>query len=319
MTSLTTRLQDRIDARPHRAPDPSASAPARRLLGIATVVSLALLVVSAAAIALDGQHIGGEPAWVKPSKFAVSIALALLTIRWVLGAVHAHRRTLTVLATVLVVALAVEVLWIDVQVVRGTTSHFNTGAPFDAAAYATGGFSVVAVFLATVVVAVLALRTTGLDAGVAAGIRWGLLLCVVGMLEAVSMIVNGTTSTTNGGHTVGALDGGPGLPLTGWSLHHGDLRVAHFVGLHMLQVLPVLAWFLLRRTRLDERVRRDLLRVAGVGAIALVALLWWQAERGQALLEPDAATIGAAVVLVVGTATGAAAVLVTRARRPAGR
>ncbi|WP_267423050.1 MULTISPECIES: hypothetical protein [unclassified Curtobacterium] len=315
MTSITNRLQGRIDALPPRTPDPAASAPARRVLGIATAGSAVTLLASMVAIALDGQEIGGEPAWVKPTKFAIAITLYLLTLRWMLGAVHGHRRTLTVLASVIVLALAVEIVWIDVQVVQGTTSHFNTGAPFDAAAYASGGVSVSAVFIATIVIAVLALRTRGLDLGVAAGIRWGLGLCVVGMVEAVSMLGNGFTSTTTGAHTVGAPDGGAGLPFTDWSLHHGDLRIAHFVGLHMIQALPALAWVLLRFTRLDERTRRDLLRVAGGAAVALVGLLWWQAERGQALLEPDAVTVAAATVLVVAVGVGAAVVVRRRGVR----
>ena len=305
MTSITSRLQGRIDALPPRTPDLAASAPARKVLGIATAVSAVTLLASAVALALDGQEIGGEPAWVKPTKFAIAITLYLLTLRWMLRAVHGHGRTLTVLASVIVVALAVEVVWIDVQVVRGTTSHFNTGAPFDAAAYASGGVSVSAVFIATIIIAVLALRTRGLDLGVAAGIRWGLGLCVVGMLEAVSMLGNGFTATTTGAHTVGAPDGGAGMPFTDWSLHHGDLRIAHFVGLHMIQALPVLAWVLLRCTRLDERTRRDLLRVAGGAAVALVGLLWWQAARGQALLEPDMATVAAAMALVAAVGVGA--------------
>jgi hypothetical protein len=119
-----------------------------------------------------------------------------------------------------------------------------------------------------------------------------------------------------GAHSVGVPDGGPGLPLVGWSTVGGDLRIGHFVGLHALQALPLLAILLSRffGTRLAERTRTRLLVVAGGGYGVLTKLLTWQALRGQPLLRPDALSLAALGTLVVAVAT-AAVLVIARDRR----
>jgi cytochrome bd-type quinol oxidase subunit 2 len=86
------------------------------------------------------------------------------------------------------------------------------------------------------------------------------------------------------------------------------LRVAHFAGLHALQLLPLAAIFINRSFgRLNERRRKALVLTAGLGYLGLVALLFWQALRGQPLIAPDAATLAVLAalmtVVIVATAT----------------
>jgi hypothetical protein len=114
-------------------------------------------------------------------------------------------------------------------------------------------------------------------------------------------------ASVSGAHTVGARDGGPGIPATGWSREHGDLRVAHFLGLHALQVLP-LSVLALRRTRASSVQRKRLAFTLAGSYAGLIGIVLGQALRGQALLAPDASTFAALFVWAALTA-----VLVRRA------
>jgi hypothetical protein len=290
------------------------------------VAMLALLAVTVAGLALDPRVIAGAPAWLKPAKFAASISIYTLTLAAIFTQLHAWVRTRRIVGWVTSVALIVEMIIIIGQVVRGTTSHFNVGTPLDAVLFSMMGIIIVLQTLTTVTVAVALWRTQLPDRALGWALRLGMTLTIVGAFSGglmtrptaaqLAAARGGTRMAMAGAHTVGAPDGGAGLPGTGWSVEHGDLRVAHFVGLHAVQVLPLIALAL--RRRLADRARVRVVTVAAVGHAALFALLLWQALRGQSLVAPDqltAAALGAWAVFVA-AALAAAVLFTAEVRRP---
>jgi len=280
-------------------------------LTLLAAVSLALLGVTLLGLALDPRIITGAPAWMKPFKFAVSVTIYSLTLAWMLSYVRAHPRLVALAGHLTAWSLVGELGIIVFQVVRGRASHFNFSTPLDGALFGAMGSMIVVVFLMGLLAGGLLLRQRLADAALAAGLRWGLLSALVGMSVAYLMtsvptpaqaavMETGEMPETFGAHSVGVDDGGPGLPLVGWSTVGGDLRVAHFIGLHGLQALPLTALALGRFTRLDERRRARLVRVAALGYIGLTLLAAWQALRGQPVIAPDALTLAAGAALAVG-------------------
>ncbi len=269
---------------------------------------LGLALVALAGLWLDPRVITGAPAWIKPLKFGISTTIYAVTLNWILGTLHGHRRLIQGIGWTVAVMFTLELVLITLQVVRGVRSHFNVGTPFDAILYSTMGAGIVVAWIATVVGAVLVVRQPYTDRALGWSLRLGLLVTLYGAsvaflmtsptLEQASTMAS-AAPTVVGAHSVGVADGGPGLPLVGWSTTGGDLRVPHFFGLHAMQIVPAVALALgaffphLTQTR---RVR--LTWIVGLGYLALTLLLTWQALRGQSIVAPDTLTLGAAAALL---------------------
>ncbi len=295
-----------------------------RLLTLVALAMLVTLVGTLVGLAIDPRVITGAPAWLKPAKFAISISIYSFTFLWLLGFVRGHPGLVRLAAVVTAIGFAAEMLIIGGQVVRGTTSHFNLGTPLDEFLFARMRDFIIAVFLMNLLVGVLLLRQRLPDPVFAWGLRLGLIVSLVGMGVAVLMTVPipamraAFDAGFGGAHSVGVPDGGPGLPLVGWSTEGGDLRAPHFVGLHALQVMPVVGWLLARRRFdwLSTGGRLALVWTAGLTYLGLVLILTWQALRGQSIVAPDATTLTALGVLVAGAATAVVGVLVFARRAP---
>ncbi|GIJ80440.1 hypothetical protein SAMN05443287_10447 [Micromonospora phaseoli] len=273
-----------------------------------------LAVVSAVGIVADQRVLTGVPIWLKPFKFSVSFVLYGLTLAWLLTLLRRRSRIAEWAATVVVAMGTVEMAIIVGQVLRGTASHYNETSPLNATLWLLMGAAIMVLFAAHLVIGIVVLRQPIADRAARYAVSLGIGLALLGMLVAIPMTLPGQAPAVEGiagAHSVGVSDGGPGLPLVGWSTTGGDLRIGHFVGLHALQVLPILALLLSRFSggRLDERTRARLLVVAGAAYGAFTLLLTWQALRGQPLLRPDALTLAATAALVAATATATLTVL----------
>jgi hypothetical protein len=294
-----------------------------RALTVLGAVMLVTFLATVVGIFVDPRVITGVPAWVKPAKFAISISVYAFTFAWLLGFVEGHSRLVRLIANVTVVSMAVEMVAIITQVARGTTSHFNISTPFNSFVWMSMGAFIVLVWAMNLPLAILLIRQRMTDRAFAWSLRLGVLISFVGMAVAflmvrptpqqVAAISGGYGPRIAGAHSVGVADGGPGLPFVGWSTIGGDLRVGHFIGLHALQVLPVLGWLLSRRKGvlafLSAVDRLALVWTGGWAYLGLVALVVWQAMRGQPVIRPDAATIAAAAALAGGVATSIAIIV----------
>lgn len=279
-------------------------------------------VAIAGVLTFDQRHILGAPVWFKPLKFMLSTAIYGITIAWLLTLLPKRSRLAWGALAVGAAAWTIELVLIVMQASRGAASHFNTATGFDTAVWVGMGMTATILWVTNLVAAGVVLTNPEVDRLRSTAVLLGLGLAILGMGVAYLMPTRFDTPPAElrpgvfvelaGAHAVGVADGGPGLPLLGWSTEGGDLRVAHFVGLHGLQVIPLLALLATTRRDLDERRRVALVRVGAAGYAGLVLLLTWQALRGQALLAPDALTSGVLLALLVGVIAGV--LLVTRPR-----
>jgi hypothetical protein len=246
---MKTALLSTVDFSPLSAIAPSASTVGEALRVLHRVnpvlswtgwLNVALAVLALALLPFDHRLVTAL-VWAKPLKFALSIIAFAWTLGWLLADLPAAaQRSVQLLSWGVAVSMVVEQAVIFTQAARGTTSHYNNSSALNAILFGLMGVFILVNTLMTVWALYLAWRYQPFGpASYVWGLRLGLLVFLVGSVLGGFMIHNQQ-------HTVGAPDGGPGLPGLGWSTRAGDLRAAHFLGMHALQALPLLGWTLSR-------------------------------------------------------------------------
>ena len=111
---------------------------------IATAALMAVVLTGAlAGLAIDSRVITGAPAWLKPAKFAVSIAIYTVTLAWIFTLLPEWTRMRCAIGWITAATLVLEMAIIGTQAWRGTTSHFNVGTPLDAVLFLVMGAAIV--------------------------------------------------------------------------------------------------------------------------------------------------------------------------------
>ncbi len=179
----------------------------------------------------------GVDPWVKPAKFLLSLGLFALTTAWITGFVASGTRDTPLLRAnrrIIVAAATFELAYIIVQAALGEASHFNRDTPLHAALYALMGIG------ATMLVAAMLPIAGQLVRHPIAGLRPSFHFALIAGL-VLTFLLGGGLGLYMGAQTSHAVGPeGQGLPLFGWNRVGGDLRVAHFLGMHAQQAIPLL-------------------------------------------------------------------------------
>ena len=300
----------------------------RPLLLLAAAMS-AMALVAVIGVLVDDRIVTGQNLWLKPLKFSLSIIIYAVTLSWLIGQLSRLRRLAWAAGTVAAILLAVEMVVIVGAAAAGETSHFNVSTPLHVATWTIMAVSIVLVWAMTLFISFALFRSPLGDRARSLAIRSGAVLALIGM--GLAFLMTGPTAEQlndfrgiAGAHTVGLADGGPGLPLLGWSTVVGDLRVPHFIGMHALQALPLAVIALeftgTRWRRLaDETIRLRLIRIGVAAYAAALVVLTAQALAGQSIVRPDGLFLAVGIAILLAVLASAAVVLVAAPSARSGR
>lgn len=193
---------------------------------------LVLFVVMVIIAQFDHRELMGINLWIKPIKFAISIAIYCLT--WPLLLQYLPFEQIKKrFVNFSVFALTFEMLAIASQAAMGQLSHYNTSSRYNAILFSLMGVVIVSQTLFALYMGYMFFKVRAVQ--ISPALLWAIRL---GIIMAGVFALEGGVMASQLAHTVGAADGGPGLPLFNWSRRAGDLRIAHFMGLHALQIVP---------------------------------------------------------------------------------
>lgn len=251
----------------------------------------------------DSVEILGVSRWEKPMKFFISTGIFCVTYSWLSAHISRWPRLVYWTGVIIAISFIIEMIGIAGAAAFETTSHFNVSNPLSVAVWAIMATFVNIIFASTIVLSLLIVLERQKPMLMRVGLGLGSSITAVGMGIAFFMTGPTEEQRTNfqgiaGAHAVGVADGGPGLPLLGWSTVAGDLRVGHFFGLHAIQIAIAL---LIIQRYLPAVMRLPAVVVGSLTYLGFVLAVTGQALRGEPFIRPSQETITQLMVLFAGS------------------
>ncbi len=186
------------------------------------------------------QQVNNINAFIKPMKFFFSVWSFCWTMAWLMVELRDDNITNS-FSLMVVIVMSFELIVITWQAANGRLSHFNVTNSLYSTLFTLMGIAISILTLWTLFIGFqfFKLNNDKLPIGYLWGIRLGIILFVIFSFE-------GGIMGSKLQHTVGGLDSTEGIPILNWSKKFGDLRIAHFLGIHSLQLLPLMGFYLFK-------------------------------------------------------------------------
>ena len=188
---------------------------------------------------LTSIQVAGVNRWFKPFKFAISIAIYCSTMAWF--CYELPNFNIILFNRVNIFLFSFEIVYITIQAARKMESHFNRATRFYRMMF--GGMAIAAIAI-TFYSAYVGFKFAQIDfPNIPAYYVWAIRLSIfIFIIFSFEGILMGGRQT----HTIGTQMQTTFLPLLKWNMKEGDLRVAHFIGMHALQIIPLLSFYILK-------------------------------------------------------------------------
>jgi hypothetical protein len=144
------------------------------------VLMLPALAIAAVGLIVDPRLITGAPAWLKPAKFALSIAIYVFTLAWMFTFIPGFKKTRRIVGWVTAIVMVLELSIISLQAWRGTTRHFNFSTRLNAALFAVMGMAIVLQTVASIAIAIALWREKFEDQALGWALRLAMIITIIG-------------------------------------------------------------------------------------------------------------------------------------------